>query len=236
MLNITNLSVAYGPVRALAHVTLHVAAGEIVTLLGANGAGKTSLLRAISGLTPATRGSIQLEGTELTRLPPAQIVRHGLAHCPEGRRIFPELTVAENLDLGAYCRPTDPAAKRANLACAFAYFPVLAERRQQKAGTLSGGEQQMLALGRALMSSPKLLTLDEPSLGLAPRMVDLLFDIIRQINRAQRTTVLLVEQNANEALLHADRGYVLENGQITLSGTATELRGNPCVQAAYLGV
>jgi branched-chain amino acid transport system ATP-binding protein len=236
MLNITNLSVAYGPVRALRHVTLHVAAGEIVTLLGANGAGKTSLLRAISGLTPVTHGTIRLEGVELTRLPPAQIVRHGLAHCPEGRRIFPGLTVAENLDLGAYCRPADPAERRANLDCAFQYFPVLAERRQQKAGTLSGGEQQMLALGRALMSSPRIILLDEPSLGLAPRMVDMLFDIIRQINRERRTTVLLVEQNANEALLHADRGYVLENGQITLSGTAAELRDNPRVRDAYLGV
>jgi branched-chain amino acid transport system ATP-binding protein len=236
MLTVTDITVAYGPVLALNNVSLHVEAGEVVTLLGANGAGKTSLLRAISGLAPVLGGGrIRFDGRELTGVPAARIVGLGLAHCPEGRHVFPDLTVEENLDLGAYSHP-EVAVKRENLARAFHYFPVLADRRRQKAGTLSGGEQQMLAMGRALMSSPKLLTLDEPSLGLAPMLVDQIFDIIRLINREQNTTVLLVEQNANEALLHADRGYVLENGRIAMEGAATDLSRNPRVIEAYLGV
>lgn len=233
MLTVSNLVVAYGPVKALKGVSISVATGEVVALLGANGAGKTSLLRAISGLVPAA-GAVAFEGVPLQGVPAQRRVALGISHCPEGRRVFPEMTVSENLEMGAYL-VTDKAARSANMERALHYFPVLRERREQKAGTLSGGEQQMLALGRALMSSPKLLMLDEPSLGLAPMLVDQVFDIVRQINREQGTTVLLIEQNANEALLHADRGYVLENGRVTLDGPAAELRRNPHVIAAYLG-
>jgi branched-chain amino acid transport system ATP-binding protein len=234
MLTVSDLVVAYGPIQALKRVSIHVGQGEVVALLGANGAGKTSLLRAISGLVPASAGSIVFDGKPLDRIPAQRRVGLGLSHCPEGRHVFPDLTVSENLDMGAYSIG-DPAVRRKNLDRALHYFPILAERRSQKAGTLSGGEQQMLALGRALMSSPKLLMLDEPSLGLAPMLVDQVFDIVRQINREQGTTILLIEQNANEALLHADRGYVLETGRITLEGPAEELRRNPHVIAAYLG-
>lgn len=234
MLTVSDLVVAYGPIQALKGISLHVDQGEVVALLGANGAGKTSLLRAISGLAPIKGGSVEFEGRPLDRIPAQRRVELGLSHCPEGRRVFPDLTVVENLDMGAYS-VREPAARHANRERAFGYFPVLRERRAQKAGTLSGGEQQMLALGRALMSSPKLLMLDEPSLGLAPMLVDQVFDIVRQINQEQGTTILLIEQNANEALLHADRGYVLENGRITLEGPAAELRRNPHVIAAYLG-
>jgi len=234
MLIVRDLQVAYGPVQALKGVSLRVEEGEVVALLGANGAGKSSLLRAISGLVPVRAGDIALAGRSLARIAAPDRVRLGLSHCPEGRRAFPDLTVEENLDLGGYT-VADSAARRANAEQAFHYFPILRERRRQKAGTLSGGEQQMLAVGRALMSSPKLLMLDEPSLGLAPMIVDQVFDIVRQINRERRTTILLVEQNANEALLHADRGYVLENGRLSLEGTAAELSRNPHVISAYLG-
>lgn len=233
MLTVSDLSFAYGPVQALKGVSIRVDAGEVVALLGANGAGKTSLLRAISGLVPAA-GTVAFEGVPLHGVPAQRRVALGISHCPEGRRVFPEMTVSENLEMGAYL-VADRAARDANMERALHYFPVLRERRGQKAGTLSGGEQQMLALGRALMSSPKLLMLDEPSLGLAPMLVDQVFDIVRQINREQGTTVLLIEQNANEALLHADRGYVLENGRVTIEGPAAELRRNPHVIAAYLG-
>jgi branched-chain amino acid transport system ATP-binding protein len=234
MLNLTGISISYGSVRALKGISLHVGEAEVVTLLGANGAGKSSLLRAISGLVPLQEGEIVFDGRRIDRMKAHRIVAAGVAHCPEGRRVFPDLTVLENLETGAYL-VGDKAVRRANLDRAYRYFPILAERRHQKAGTLSGGEQQMLAVARCLMTSPRLIMLDEPSLGLAPMIIDQIFDIIRQINRENRTTVFLVEQNANEALTHADRGYVLENGAITLEGTAEELRRNPRVIEAYLG-
>ncbi|MBA4386738.1 MAG: ABC transporter ATP-binding protein [Verrucomicrobia bacterium] len=234
MLRVRDISVAYGSVRALRNVTLFIRRGEVVTLLGANGAGKSTLLRAISGLVPLDGGEVLFEDRIISNRKPHEVVAAGLAHCPEGRRMFPEMSVLENLETGAYLLADKPAIKD-NMEQAFHYFPILAERRDQKAGTLSGGEQQMLAVARSLMSSPKLIMLDEPSLGLAPMIIDQIFDIIRQINREKQTTVFLVEQNANEALVHADRGYVLENGRITLEGTATELRRNPRVIEAYLG-
>jgi branched-chain amino acid transport system ATP-binding protein len=234
MLSVVNLSVSYGAVQALRGVSLHVESSEIVTLLGANGAGKSTLLRTISGLTKATSGEIRFLERPIHGKKPHVIVAAGLAHCPEGRRVFPEMTTLENLEVGAFLA-ADRRVMRAGLDRAFHYFPILAERRNQPAGTLSGGEQQMLAVARALMSSPKLLMLDEPSLGLAPMVIDQIFDIIRKINRENQTTVFLVEQNANEALLHADRGYVLETGQITLAGSAEDLRRNPRVIEAYLG-
>ena len=234
MLNLTGISISYGYVRALKGISLHVGEAEVVTLLGANGAGKSSLLRAISGLVPLQEGEIVFDGRRIDRMKAHRIVAAGVAHCPEGRRVFPDLTVLENLETGAYL-VADKAVRRANLDRAYRYFPILAERRHQKAGTLSGGEQQMLAVARCLMTSPRLIMLDEPSLGLAPMIIDQIFDIIRQINRENRTTVFLVEQNANEALTHADRGYVLENGAITLEGSADELRRNPRVIEAYLG-
>jgi branched-chain amino acid transport system ATP-binding protein len=234
MLIVSDLVVAYGPVQALKGVSLRVRQGEVVTLLGANGAGKTSLLRAISGLTSAVGGSVVFNGKPIDAVPAHRRVGLGISHCPEGRRVFPDLTVLENLEMGAYS-VADAATRRANMDRALRYFPILRERQGQKAGTLSGGEQQMLALGRALMSSPRLLMLDEPSLGLAPMLVDQVFDIVRRINREEGTTILLIEQNANEALLHADRGYVLENGRVTLEGPAADLRRNPHVIAAYLG-
>jgi len=235
MLTVTDVTVSHGPVRALDNVSLLVKAGEVVTLLGANGAGKTSLLRAISGLTPVAAGRIRFLDHELTRLPAARIVGLGLAHCPEGRHVFPDMTVEENLDLGAYSHP-EASVRRANMDRAFHYFPVLADRRRQKAGTLSGGEQQMLSLGRALMSSPRLITLDEPSLGLAPMLVDQIFDIIRLINREQNTSVLLVEQNARMALSIAGYGYVMESGRIVLDGPAEKLSANEDVKEFYLGL
>jgi len=228
------VTVRYGPVVAVDGVSLTVGEREVVTLLGANGAGKTSLLRAISGLAPVGGGTVEFAGRRLDRLKSHAIVAAGVAHCPEGRRVFPDLTVLENLEVGAHLQ-RDPGVVAANRERAFRYFPVLAERRRQKAGTLSGGEQQMLAVARCLMGSPRLIMLDEPSLGLAPMLIDQIFDIIRQLNREEGMAVLLVEQNANEALLHADRGYVLENGRITLSGPAAELARNPRVIEAYLG-
>lgn len=234
MLTLNHITVQYGPITAVDRVSIKVGKGEVVALLGANGAGKTSLLRAISALERLSQGSIEFDGLSISQFKPHEIVALGLSHCPEGRHVFPDLTILENLQVGAYLQQ-DTSALRQNLNRAFQYFPILADRRQQKAGTLSGGEQQMLAVGRALMSSPKLLMLDEPSLGLAPMLIDQIFEIIRQINRQDGVSVLLVEQNANEALLHADRGYVLENGRITVSGTAGELRSNPKVIEAYLG-
>jgi len=234
MLTLENVSVSYGPVQALRDVSLRVGDREIVALLGANGAGKSTTLRAISGIVPVSAGEIRFGDRKLTGLKPHKIVRLGISHAPEGRRVFPELTVEENLDLGAYVL-RDPSAVGANLERAYRYFPVLRERRRQKAATLSGGEQQMLAVARALMSSPRLLLLDEPSLGLAPMLVDQIFDIVRQINREEGVAMLLVEQNANEALLHADRAYVMETGRITLEGPAPELRKDPRVIEAYLG-
>jgi branched-chain amino acid transport system ATP-binding protein len=232
LLEINDLWVSYDHIQAVRGVSLEVAPGEIVTLIGANGAGKSSILRAISGLQPAARGSIRFAGQEVTRWPAHAIAQQGIAHVPEGRGIFGTLTVLENLRLAAYGRPERDLA--ADLAQVFALFPRLAERRAQWGSTLSGGEQQMLAVGRALMRRGRLLLLDEPSMGLAPFLVKEIFKIIREINR-QGTTVLLVEQNANMALKIAHRGYVLETGEIILAGSSRTLLGNPVVQKAYLG-
>jgi branched-chain amino acid transport system ATP-binding protein len=233
LLEIDRLEVRYGSVRALHGIALSVDAGEIVTLIGANGAGKTTTLRAISGLIAPFAGSIRYDGRDVTAIPAHRLPREGLVHVPEGRIIFGNLTVQENLDLAAWWR-RDPAQVRRDLDRVFAMFPRLAERRPQAGSTLSGGEQQMLALARGLMARPKLMLLDEPSMGLAPVIVRAIFEAIREINRLG-TTVLLVEQNANMALSIAHRGYVLQTGEIVLAGPAKDLRHNPEIQAAYLG-
>jgi branched-chain amino acid transport system ATP-binding protein len=233
LLEIRSLEIAYGAVRALRGVSLSLPQGKIVTLIGANGAGKSTVLRAVSGLVKPAQGEIFFEGSSLLAVPPHRIVRLGLVHCPEGRGIFPELTVEENLDLGAYTRP-HRAGIAAELTYVWELFPRLLERRGQPAGTLSGGEQQMLAIGRALMAKPKLLLLDEPSLGLAPQVVELIFEVIQKVNR-EGTSVLLVEQNANLALEIAHYAYVLETGGIALEGQAAEIAENPDVKRAYLG-
>ncbi|PYM91244.1 MAG: ABC transporter ATP-binding protein [Candidatus Rokuibacteriota bacterium] len=232
MLRVQSIDVAYGEIRALKGVGLEVGRGEIVTLLGNNGAGKTTTLKTISGLLHPTQGSITLEDESLVGVPPHAIVARGVAHVPEGRRIFNRLTVRENLVMGAYLR--SDGGITGDLDRVFALFPRLAERIAQVAGTLSGGEQQMLAIGRALMASPRLLLLDEPSMGLAPVLVEQIFDTITDINR-QGMTILLVEQNAAMALSIAHRGYVLETGSIVLAGTAAELADNSDVRRAYLG-
>ncbi len=235
ILEIKNACVSYGAVEALKNVSLHLKEGEIVALLGANGAGKTSLLNAVSRLVRVKSGQIIFNSRDISGDRPESVVHAGVAHCPEGRRIFYELTVMENLQLGAYSLKNRDLI-RDNLEKALAYFPVLADRKNQRGGTLSGGEQQMLAVARALMSSPKLLLLDEPSLGLAPMLIDQIFDIIRKINREENVTILLVEQNANEALLHSDRAYVLENGKITIdSDDSGKLLKDPHIIKAYLG-
>ncbi|HEY8532450.1 MAG TPA: ABC transporter ATP-binding protein [Micromonospora sp.] len=234
LLEVENVSLHYGRIQALHGISLSVAAGEVVTLIGANGAGKTTTMRAISGLRPVSAGRILFDGEDITRLRADLRVRRGLCLVPEGRGIFPGLTVLENLDMGAYTR-RDRKAVAADLARVFDLFPRLAERRKQLGGTLSGGEQQMLAVGRALMSRPKLLLLDEPSMGLAPMLIQQIFSIITEINK-QGTTVLLVEQNAQQALSRADRAYVLETGRIVRSGTGQELLRDPAVKEAYLGV
>ena len=233
MLELHGLRAAYGPVEALRGVDLEVRAGELVCLLGANGAGKSSTLRAISGLVRPTGGRIVFDGRTITGLEPAAILTAGIAHCPEGRRVFPYLTVQENLVMGAFVR-RDRDGIAADLERVCAHFPILGERRRQAAGTLSGGEQQMLAIGRALMARPRLILFDEPSLGLAPTVVETTFGIIADIRR-QGTTVLMVEQNAYLALQMADRGYVMETGRIVLSGVARELMTNDHVRRAYLG-
>jgi len=233
VLRLDDVHVAYGEIPALKGVGLEVRQGEIVALLGNNGAGKTTTLRTISGLLVPTRGALTLEGEPLTGVPPHAVVRRGIAHVPEGRRIFNRLTVRENLTMGAYTR-TDTAVIASDLERVFTLFPRLEERITQVAGTLSGGEQQMLAIGRALMARPRLLLLDEPSMGLAPVLVEQIFETVRDINR-QGTTILLVEQNAAMALAVAHRGYVIETGAIVLSGTAAELADNPEVRRAYLG-
>jgi len=234
LLSVENLHVAYGAVRALQGVSLTVAPGEIVTLIGSNGAGKSTLLRAVSGLVRPSGGVITFDRTvRLDRLPPHAIVREGIAHVPEGRQVFGNLTVRENLLLGAY-RHRDRREIDDTMERAFTLFPVLRERIRQPAATLSGGEQQMLAMGRALMARPQLLLLDEPSLGLAPLVVQTIFAIIREIN-AQGTTVLLVEQNAHMALRIAHRGYVLQTGEIALHDSGANLLAMPEVRAAYLG-
>ena len=232
MLKISGVHAHYGNIEALRGVDIEIASGEIVTLIGANGAGKSTLLMTVCGRPRASRGHILFEGHDITRLPTFEIVRLGIAHAPEGRRIFPRMTVLENLQMGAAVG--DHARFDEELARVFALFPVLAERRGQRGGTLSGGEQQMLAIARALMSRPRLLLLDEPSLGLAPLVVKQIFDAIREINQRQRTTVFLVEQNANHALRLANRGYVMQTGRIILEGSGRELLANPEVRTAYL--
>jgi branched-chain amino acid transport system ATP-binding protein len=233
MLEIEDLHVHYGHIQALRGVTLRVEAGELVTIVGSNGAGKSTTLLTISGVLRPVAGRLRFEGQDLSRAAPHEIVRRGLSHCPEGRLIFGRLTVAENLRLGAYNR-RDRGGIRRDLERVHELFPVLAERRSQAAGTLSGGEQQMLAIGRALMSRPRMLLLDEPSLGLAPLLVERIFGVIGSLRR-QGVTILLVEQNAYQALRIADRAYVLETGMIRLAGPAAELADNPEVRAAYLG-
>ncbi len=233
ILEVNALDVRYGAVQALKGVTLAAAEGEIVTLIGANGAGKSTLLRAISGLVPARSGSIRFEGRDLAKVPPHQIVGLGISHSPEGRMVFANLTVEDNLELGAYLRKDRPGVQK-DRDEVFRLFPRLLERRRQAAGTLSGGEQQMLAIGRALMSRPRLLLLDEPSLGLAPLLVREIFRTIVEINR-RGVTVLLVEQNAHMALSIAGRGYVLETGAVRLEDRASSLLANDAVRQAYLG-
>ena len=233
LLEISHLSVAYGGIQAVRDLSLEVATGEMVCLIGANGAGKTTSLKAISGLITPHAGSVHFDGQSLTRLPAHEVARRGLTLVPEGRGVFPRMSVAENLMMGAYTR-NDRAAIARDRDQVYALLPRLTERRAQLAGLLSGGEQQMLALGRAMMARPRLLLLDEPSMGLAPLMVKAVFDIIRQI-AAGGVAVLLIEQNAHLALKTCARGYVLENGAITLRGQAKELAANPAVRHAYLG-
>ena len=233
MLKVENLKVQYGMIEAIKGISFEVNDGEIVTLIGANGAGKTTTMHAISGLVKPSAGSILLNGTELTKVQPHKIVEMGLAQVPEGRRVFAQQTVEENLTLGAYARK-DKDAIAADMEDVFQVFPRLKERRTQLAGTLSGGEQQMLAMGRALMAKPSIILMDEPSMGLSPLLVTEIFHIIEEIN-AKGTTVLLVEQNAKRALSIADRAYVLETGFITLSGTGEELANDERVRKAYLG-
>jgi branched-chain amino acid transport system ATP-binding protein len=233
MLRLCSVQASYGRTPTLWNVDLNVAAGEVVTLIGANGAGKSSTLRAISGLLPTRSGEIWFDGQLLTRLRPHEIVRRGIVHVPEGRRLFGDMTVRENLLLGAFARPKLETDER--LEQIFAQFPRIKERERQLAGSLSGGEQQMVAIGRGLMAVPKLLMLDEPSLGLAPKLVRQVAEIVTSI-RGLGITVLLVEQNARMALSIADRGYILQTGRIILSGRSDDLRNNPAVQTAYLGI
>lgn len=233
MLEIKDLEVYYGAINALKGISFNVEQGEIIALIGANGAGKTTTLHTISGLIPAKRGSVMFNGTELTKTPAHKIVSMGMAHVPEGRRVFAQLSVYENLTLGAYTRKNKVEINE-TLEHVYNRFPRLKERRTQLAGTLSGGEQQMLAMGRALMSKPSIVLMDEPSMGLSPLYVNEIFDIIQEINKSG-TTVLLVEQNAKKALSIANRAYVLETGNISLSGDAHELMDNEQVKKAYLG-
>ena len=234
ILNVNDLNVYYGGIHAIKNISFNIKKGEIVSLIGANGAGKTSTLHAISGLVPIKSGEISLNGENVTNIEAHKLVSLGMAHVPEGRRIFTELTVLENLEMGAYTR-NDTEQIKEDINHMFTLFPRLAERKKQLAGTMSGGEQQMLAMARALMSSPSLLLLDEPSMGLAPLLVQEIFNIIKRINKEENVTVLLVEQNANMALSIADRGYVLETGKIILEGTGKELLSNPEIKKAYLG-
>ena len=235
MLKINNIKAFYGNIQALKGVSIEISEGEIITLIGANGAGKTTTLMSISGVVPSRSGEIYFMGTPIHNMSPNKIVSLGISQVPEGRRIFPFLTVMENLDMGAFLRADKERIKQ-DMEYIFELFPILSERRQQAGGTLSGGEQQMLAISRALMARPKLLLLDEPSLGLAPLVVKQIFKIIRKINTENNTTIFLVEQNANLALKVAHRGYVMENGQIMLSDFADKLLSNEDVKRAYLGL
>jgi len=235
MLEVRNIKTYYGNIQALKGVDIQISEGEIITLIGANGAGKTTTLMSISGIVPPRSGEVLFLGQPISDLQPNEIVSLGICQVPEGRRIFPYLTVSENLDMGAFLR-TDSAEIKKDQEYIFELFPILAERRNQAGGTLSGGEQQMLAVGRALMARPRLLLLDEPSLGLAPLVVKQIFEIIKKINTENKTTIFLVEQNANLALKVAHRGYVMENGRITLSDTSANLMVNEDVKKAYLGM
>ncbi|NEW44167.1 ABC transporter ATP-binding protein [Nocardia cyriacigeorgica] len=236
MLEVDEIYVNYGRIQALHGISLRVADGELVTLLGANGAGKTTTMRALSGLLPLTKGRILFEGRDISRMKAHERVVAGLIQAPEGRGIFPGMSVQENLDMGCYARPFKEKTKyAATLDRVFDLFPRLRERRKQVGGTLSGGEQQMLAIGRSLMARPRLLLLDEPSMGLAPMVIQQIFRIVSEINE-QGTTVLLVEQNARQALKRSDRGYILETGEVTKTGTGADLLVDPAVKSAYLGV
>ena len=234
MLSVEALECRYGKVAAVRDLSLEVKQGELVSLIGANGAGKTTTLKAISGVLAPSAGRIVFEGADITRASPRRVLELGIAHCPEGRRMFPYMTVRENLEMGCYLR-RDKAAVEADISRIYERFPILGERSTQAAGTLSGGEQQMLAISRALMSRPKLVMFDEPSLGLAPNIVERMFDIIRQI-RAEGMTVIMVEQNAAAALELSDRSYVLEQGRVSITGTGEALRNDPQVKQAYLGI
>lgn len=235
MLKIENIQTFYGNIKALQDVSIEINEGEIITLIGANGAGKSTTLMSISGIEPARHGKIIFDGQDITHMEPDKIVQLGIIQVPEGRRIFPYLSVSENLDMGAFLRKNKEEIKR-DIEYVFDLFPLLKERKNQQGGTLSGGEQQMLAISRAIMAKPKLLLLDEPSLGLAPIIVQQIMAIIKKINKEQKTTIFLVEQNANLALKLANRGYVMETGRITLSDTAKNLRENDDVRKAYLGI
>ena len=232
MLKVEGINVYYGAIHAIKDISFEVNEGEIVTLIGANGAGKSTILKTVSGLLRSKTGSVEFLGDNISHVAPHKIVEHGLAHVPEGRRVFTRMSVEENLEMGAYTQPKNTVDD--GIAAVYEQFPRLKERRKQVAGTLSGGEQQMLAMGRALMSKPKLLMLDEPSMGLAPLLVEQIFEIIQSLHQAG-TTILLVEQNAEKALAIADRAYVMETGAITLSGTGAELAASEKVREAYLG-
>lgn len=235
MLRVDGIAVEYGGVPAVHEVSLHVPEGAIVAVVGANGAGKSTLLRTVAGLTHPSRGSIAFQGTEIHRRPPHEVLRMGIALVPEGRKLFGKMTVERNLEMGAYTRVDRDEIER-NRERVFRFFPRLAERLRQRAGTLSGGEMQMLAIGRAMMSNPKLLMLDEPSLGIAPNLVDRIFEVIADINARERLTILLVEQNVAESLSLASSGYVIRTGRTVLSGTGRELLESDMVRKAYLGM
>jgi branched-chain amino acid transport system ATP-binding protein len=235
LLQVSNLETYYGPIMAIRGVSFEVPRGSIVTILGANGAGKTTVLKTVSGVMDPQKGTVTFDGREIQGMDPDRVARLGLSHVPEGREIFPLLTVAENLGMGAYMR-TDADGIARDLDMVYGYFPVLRSRARQRAGQLSGGEQQMLAISRALMARPKMMLLDEPSLGLAPKLVTEIFDIIVRINREQHVTVLLVEQNANMALHTADYGYVLEVGRIVMEDTCARLRDKDDIKEFYLGM
>ena len=235
MLKLSKIHSYYGNIHALKGIDIEVGEGEIISLIGANGAGKSTTLMTTCGVVPAKRGRVTFDGEDITRMSPDEIVKKGICQVPEGRRIFPYLTVAENLDMGAFLR-RDKAGSQQDLDYVYSLFPILAERKTQSGGTLSGGEQQMLAISRALMSRPRVLLLDEPSLGLAPIIINQIFGIIKKINQEHKTTIFIVEQNANLALKAAHRGYVMENGVITLTDTGTKLMANEEVKKAYLGI
>lgn len=235
MLKLENVQSGYGNKLAIKNVSLEISEGEIITLIGANGAGKSTTLMTICGVVPCRSGTIYFKNMAIQKMAPEEIVRLGVSQVPEGRHIFPQLSVKENLDMGAFLR-TDKEGIKKDMDYVFDLFPILAQRKNQDGGNLSGGEQQMLAMSRALMARPQVLLLDEPSMGLAPLVIKQIFEIIKQINKENNTTIFLVEQNANQALHIADRGYVMENGEITLTGKAQELLANKDIQKAYLGI